>query len=227
MNTFKLALCAVAASAAFGGAAMAQDDSSVAFNVAVTSDYKFRGVTQTMGDPAISAGVDVASGKAYFGAWASNVDFGDDTSAEIDVYGGYKPTVGAVTLDFGLIYYSYVSEPNNADYANWEVKAAASIPAGAATLGAAAYYSNDSFGAADEALYIELNGAVPVGPVTLSGAIGNQSYKGSEDYNTWNVGVSYTFGKVTLDGRYVAADNDAFLGVFGEDKFVATVKAAF
>jgi uncharacterized protein (TIGR02001 family) len=226
MKNLKLALCAVAASVAFGGAAMAQD-SSVAFNVAVTSDYKFRGVTQTNGDPALSAGVDVASGKAYFGAWASNVDFGDDTSAEIDVYGGYKPTVGAVTLDFGLIYYSYVSEPNNADYANWEVKAAASVPAGPATLGAAVYYSNDSFGAADEATYVEVNGAVPVGPVTISGAIGNQSYKGSEDYNTWNLGVSYTFGKVTLDGRYVAADNSAFLGDFGEDKFVATVKAAF
>jgi len=226
MKTLKLALCAVAASVAFGGAAMAQD-SSVAFNVAVTSDYVFRGISQTQEDPAISAGVDVASGKAYFGAWASNVDFGDDTSAEIDVYGGYKPTVGAVTLDFGLIYYSYVSEPNNADYANWEVKAAASVPAGPATLGAAVYYSNDSFGAADEATYVEVNGAVPVGPLSISGAIGNQSYKGGEDYNTWNLGVSYTFDKLTLDGRYIATDNETFVGPLGDDRFVVTLKAAF
>ena len=229
MKLFKLALAASAATFALGAAAGAQAaDSTVAFNVGVVSDYVFRGISQTQEDPAIQGGVDVSSGIAYGGAWASNVDFGDDTKAEIDVYGGIKPVVGAVTLDFGLIYYGYVDEPQNADYANWEVKAAASVPAGPATLGAAVFYSNDSFGAAQEATYVEVNGAVPVGPFTLSGAFGNQSYRHGEDYNTWNLGASYTFAEhYTLDLRYVATDNETFVGPLGDDRVTLGLKAAF
>lgn len=227
MKLIKTALCALTASFALGGAAMAQEP-TVTFNVGVVSDYVFRGLSQTDEKAAIQGGADVTSGMAYAGVWASNVDFGDDTSAEIDVYGGIKPTVGPATLDFGVIYYGYVDEPNNADYANWEFKAAASVPAGPATVGAAVYYSNDSFGAADEATYLEVNGAVPVGPVSLSGAFGNQNFKDLDDYNLWNIGVGYTFADhYTVDFRYYGTDNEDFTGYLGDDRFVVGLKATF
>ncbi|MEG1030097.1 MAG: TorF family putative porin, partial [Brevundimonas sp.] len=66
------------------------------FNAAIGTDYVFRGVSQTEGDPAISAGVDVTQGAFYGGAWAGNVAFaGDaDTDAEIDLYAGVRPEFG-------------------------------------------------------------------------------------------------------------------------------------
>jgi len=73
------AALAAALLAATASAASAQDV-DVAFNVAVTSDYVFRGISQTDEDPGFSGGVDLTYGSFYSGAWVSNVDFGDDTS---------------------------------------------------------------------------------------------------------------------------------------------------
>lgn len=208
MKVLKLALCAVAASAAMGSAAMAQE-ATVAYNIGVVSDYVFRGYTQTMEDPAIQGGVDISAGKGYAGIWASNVDFGDSTQMEVDLYGGYKPTVGPVNLDLGLIYYGYVDAPSGADYGNFEFKAAASTAVGPATVGAAVYASPDTFGSLKEATYYEINGAIPAGPISISGAYGSQTYKDADSYALWNVGASYTFADhYTVDLRYYGTDVD-------------------
>ena len=118
--------------------AKAQD---VSANVAVTSDYVFRGVSQTQENPALSAGVDLTGSGFYAGGWASNVDFGDDTDAEVDLYAGYRPEVAGYALDFGVIGYLYAGQPDGADYDYVEFKAAASRAVGPATLGAAVYLS--------------------------------------------------------------------------------------
>jgi uncharacterized protein (TIGR02001 family) len=227
MKVLKLALCAMTATVALGGAAMAQE-STISYNVGIVSDYVFRGLSQTMEDPAIQGGVDLAAGNAYLGIWGSNVDFGDSTQFEVDFYGGYKMPVGAATLDLGLIYYGYVDAPSGADYGNFEGKAAISAPVGPATLGAAVYYSPDSFGAAEEATYLEVNGAVPLGPVTVSGAFGNQDFKDLDSYTLWNLGAAYTFADhFTLDLRYYGTGNEDFTGFLGEDRVVLGLKAAF
>ncbi|MBX4158944.1 TorF family putative porin, partial [Lactiplantibacillus plantarum] len=135
-------------------------------------DYVFRGVSQTGEDPAIQAGLDLTHGQFYAGAWASNVDFGDDTDAEIDVYGGYRTEAGGFALDFGVIGYLYAGEPDGADYNYAEFKAAASRAVGPATFGAAVYYSPDFFGVDDEATYAEVNAAFsPADKWTISGAV--------------------------------------------------------
>ena len=51
-------------------------------NVALTTDYIFRGVTQTDGGPAISGGFDVDADGFYVGVWGSSVDFSDDTTMD-------------------------------------------------------------------------------------------------------------------------------------------------
>ncbi len=233
MKFLKLALCAAAASAALSGAAMAQDESAptFAFNVGATSDYLFRGLTQTAKDPAVFGGVDMTAGLFYAGAWASNVDWGIET----DLYAGVKPTVGPVTFDLGAIYYGDPdSDIKNAAY--WEGKVAATIPAGEGTLGVAYYYSPEFFGKTGKADYWELNASqpLPFGGASISGAIGRQSLSrasyGVDGYTTMNAGVTIPFlSKLSLDLRYVYTDDDAKIACVGcsSNKFVGTIKAAF
>lgn len=71
------------------------------------SDYIFRGASQA-GTPVVHASYTVESEGFYLGAWASQVDFGDTTSREIDYFGGYNLAVtDKVSLDVGYIRYTY------------------------------------------------------------------------------------------------------------------------
>lgn len=206
------------------GAAAAQD---VTFNIGATSDYVFRGVSQTDESPAIQGGVDISEGIFYGGLWASNVDFYDSTDAEIDAYVGVKPTVGAVSLDFGAIYYGYVNAPSAADYDFWEFKAAASVPAGPFTLGAAAYYSPEFFGGVGSSLYYEANASVsPADKWTISAAIGEQTLDdfSALNYTTYNIGVGYAFtDKVSGDLRFY--DSDLGCGSICDSRVTVSLKA--
>ena len=229
--TIRAAAAATLAAGLIGLAAPASAQSDVdvdvAWNVGVVSDYVFRGFTQTSEDPAIQGGVDLTSVSFYAGAWASNVDFGDDTDAEVDLYGGYRTEAGGFALDFGAIGYLYVGEPDGADYNYAEFKAAASRAVGPATFGAAVYYSPDFFGADKEATYAEVNAAFSPAPKwTVSGALGKQWLDVSDDYTTWNVGVGYALtDKVGVDVRYHDTDVDGVPGA--EDRIVGALKLTF
>lgn len=78
-------------------------------NASVTNNYVWRGVSQTQDNSAVSGGIDYASDSGFsFGAWASNVDFDDDTSAEVDLYAGYSFKVNdEVSVDVGYLFYGY------------------------------------------------------------------------------------------------------------------------
>ncbi len=106
----KIALAALALTA--GTTAFAQ----VAYNVGVVSEYRYRGLSQTNGDPALQGGVDYAhSSGFYLGAWASTISWIKDAGSnakgpvELDVYGGYKGTVGPIGYDVGYLRYEYVN----------------------------------------------------------------------------------------------------------------------
>jgi len=221
------AACAAAlALLATAGAASAQDF-GISANAALTSDYVFRGASQSDEDAAFQAGVDVTSGSVYAGAWASTVEFNDGTDAEIDLYGGYRTEAAGYALDFGVVGYLYAGDPSTSDYDYFEVKAAASRSVGAFTVGGALYYSPDFFGAADEeALYVELNAAFsPAEKWNFSAAVGNQYLDVSDDYVTWNVGGSYALtDNLAIDLRYHDTDFDNPLY---ESRAVATLKATF
>lgn len=230
MKAMKIALATAVATAALSGAAMAQE-LKLAPNIAFTSDYVFRGVSQTQEDPSIQGGLDLTYGIAYAGVWASNVDFGvKDPDLEVDFYAGVKPVVGDTTLDFGVLYYGYRKDKNGAPGANsyTELKAAASRSFGPATLGAAVYYSPEWPGKGGSATYFEVNGAVPVAKrLTLSGAVGHQEIKNYGDYNTWNVGLGYLLGEnLTLDVRYHDTDEHSY-GKIYDSRVAVSIKAAF
>lgn len=90
-------------------------------NVTLAGDYRFRGVSQTYGQPAIQGGVEYASpAGAYAGSWASNVSgnqFLNGGSLELDLYGGYRWTGAGGTrgLDLGVQYYWYPRARYNID----------------------------------------------------------------------------------------------------------------
>lgn len=197
-------------------------------NVALATDYAFRGVSQTDGAAAVSGGFDVSVDSFYAGVWASNVDFtgfGVDGGLELDIYGGFKVPLDTVTLDFGLIGYFY---PNSSDlpgplpnvegeldyleaYAKGSLQVAENV-----ALGAALYYSPEFTGETGQALYAEIGGSVNASDtVSFSGALGYQSiddvsgvFAGSfsDEYLTWNVGGTLALEGFAIDLRYVGTD---------------------
>lgn len=203
------ALAAALATVAMAGSASAQE-TSFSFNAGVTSDYVFRGASQTLEEPALQAGMDLTWGSFYAGTWVSNIDFGDSTDAEIDFYGGVRGEAGGFAFDFGAVGYAYTNVPDGADYSYVEFKAAASRAIGPATVGAAIYVSPDFFGVDDEATYVELNASfAPAEKWTVSGAVGQQWLDVSDDYATWNVGASYAITEnLIADVRYHDTDVD-------------------
>ncbi len=84
------------------------------------SDYTFNGVSQTLNDPALQGSIDYAHDRGwYVGTWASNVDFGDGTDLEVDVYlGNYRELNDALSVDYGIAYYTYhgASYSSDTDY---------------------------------------------------------------------------------------------------------------
>lgn len=231
MNSIKLAAFAATAALALGTAAQAQDKPEFSFNVGVASDYVFRGFSQTDSKPQVYGGADVGIGIFYAGAWLSNVDFGDSTDMEYDLYAGFKPTLGPVSLDVGILRYGYTNQSDGADLDFWEGKVAGSVPAGKGTIGAAVYYTPENFNQSGQATYVELNGSMPVtDKLSVSGAVGHQSLEGPLDYETWNLGVGYAINDVFgIDLRYwdtnVEKSDDPFK--LSSGRVVVGLKAAF
>ena len=131
-------------------------------NVAVTSDYIFRGFSQTSEGPAIQGGFDATCGLFYVGVWGSSLDWGpiprfgaegDTTwaSLELDPYAGIKGKFWGIGWDLGVIYYGYPNSARNfdADFNRFrneylEIKAGASAEIWKdGTLGLTAFYSPD------------------------------------------------------------------------------------
>jgi uncharacterized protein (TIGR02001 family) len=214
-----LALAAMAG-LAFAPPALAADSGegpAFSFNLGVSTDYVFRGVSQTDENPQVFGGVDFGDDRFYVGAWASNVDFGDGTDAEFDLYAGYTPQVGAVSLDLAVLYYGYIDAPSGADYDYFEFQAAGSIPAGPATLGAAVFYSPNSYGGVDHSTYFEVNASYGIGEtISLSAALGRQLFDGPGDYTTWNAGIGYALtDNIGVDLRYHDTNRDRFGKIYG------------
>jgi len=200
-----------------------------------TTDYVFRGISQTSEDPAAQGSVDVTYGILYAGIWASNVDFDDapPANAEVDFYAGIKPTMGAgplwgpVTFDFGVIYYAYPgADDNGAELDYVEAKAGYSMVSPwikGLTSGTTVYWTSDYTLETGEVFTVESAAsyalpAVGIVSPTLSGAYGTvygdvgEGFTvggGLEDeYSYWNVGLSLAVEKFTFDFRYWDSDID-------------------
>jgi len=233
----KLATAAVLTAASVAGVSGAAHAEPVfSGNVALTTDYQFRGISQSLENPAVQGGFDYGNGIFYAGVWGSSIDFGVEGTTEVDLYAGVKPTLGPLTLDFGVIGYLYPGLDDAAAEADYlEIKAAGSIsPSPSLTLGAAAFYSPEFTFDGGDALYLEASGAYALTDTfSVSGAVGQQSVDAAayfidgstatDSYTTWNLGgtlSAYGFG---FDLRYVDTDLDNALA---EERVVLTIKRA-
>ena len=112
LSSLTLAIAFASAGSAMAQTAPAAPESTLSFNVGAVSDYRYRGYSQTRFDPAVQGGFDYAEKSgAYIGVWGSSIkwikDLGGKSSTEVDIYGGYKFTLGDVGYDVGLLRYQY------------------------------------------------------------------------------------------------------------------------
>jgi len=207
---------------------------TVTGNIALATDYAFRGVSQSDG-PAVQGGFDATFGDSgfYLGTWASNINFGGGSDLELDVYGGYKFALGAVNMDVGVLGYLYPNaQDDGAELDYWELYAKPSIAlSDQFTLGAGVYYSPEFTGESGDGLYYEVNGAFTVSPeLSFSGAVGRQSvdtdgfFAGEDEYTTWNVGGTYSAFGLGFDLRYHGTDVDD-VSIY-DDRVIFSVKKA-
>ena len=123
--TFKFKVAAAAVALLAIGAAQAQKapvpDYTLSANVGAVSQYRFRGIEQTSGAPALQAGVDFAHKNGFYaGAWTSNVTWVQDLngansgSREVDYFLGFKTSMSDVAVDVGYIRYSFPGNSSGA-----------------------------------------------------------------------------------------------------------------
>jgi len=182
MKTKSLLIATVLVAASGAALAQAKPDYELGFNVGLTSDYRYRGISQSRLQPAISAGVDFShSSGVYLGAWASSIrwikDGGGKGNVEVDVYGGYKFDVGAVGLDVGALLYIYPDNKLSPNADTQEIYIGASV--GPVTLKYSHAFSN-LFGVANSkgSHYLDLSAEFDLGDGwTVTPHIGYQKIK--------------------------------------------------
>ena len=159
--------------AATSGVAIAQEDTAVAeetkpyslsANIALTSEYFFRGLSQTDGSPTIQGGIDFGydlDGPAdiYLGIWGSGVNFqtptsGDDATTEFDIYGGLAGEVEGVTWDLGFIWYTYPGADSSLNYDFIEGAINLGYDFGPYAVSTGVSYSPEFFGDSGDAIYV-------------------------------------------------------------------------
>lgn len=185
------------------------EDFDVAFGAAVTSDYISAGISQTDGNPAVQGYVEANYNIFYVGTWASNVDFGEESDVEIDLYAGIRPEFDRAAFDLGYAHYFYVNDtsPNYGAF----VGSVEYYATDALTVGGNTNFSPDYSQMGDYALWFEgtADYALPAN-FGVSGGLGYQFYADSLDlpeYWTWNAGIYWSWEEtVTIDLRYVGSD---------------------
>jgi len=213
-------------------------------NMGLTTDYVFRGVSQTQNKPAVSGGVDFGISGFYLGMWGSNVawvnDSGlkDNSSLELDFYGGYKGTFAEdFGYDLGVLTYYYPGD----DVAGATSPDSTEIYAGISwkTLSLKYNYAVSDYlfawtttdgGKTNGSYYIDLSGTYDLGDGWgILGHVGYQDIKNNSDasYTDWKLGVSKDVGFGVFTLAYTDTDANTATYTFGVDnpKEVADAKA--
>ncbi len=210
-NLLAVAVTAVAAAAPTIASAQ------LAFNVGATTDYRYRGISQTRLKPALQGGVDYAAGAFYVGAWASTIKWIKDTPPgdapfELDLYGGYKGEIAKdLTFDVGVLSYVYASNKLNPSANTTELYGALTF--GPATLKYSHAVTN-TFANPDSknSYYVDLSAGFDVAGLTVTPHIGYQGIKGPNSsvgsYTDYSLTVSKDFSGLVPSLAIVGTDAD-------------------
>jgi hypothetical protein len=244
---------------------VAFDPWDIAFGSAVMSDYVFRGVTQSNHNPSVTAYFEPRYNinkdlQLYVGTSTESISFANRAAAEVDVYGGIRPTFGAFAFDLGVWGYLYPGGRCADNVLTGGIPGGNVCPVDTNTVflgngnvmkkdvsffeaygkvnytindswqfGLNEYYSPNFLNSGAWGNYSSITGKYTA-PSTafgtsgfgmyVSGEFGRQwlgtsdSFYGTgigtvfaagipyKDYNTWNIGIGFTYKVFTLDLRY-------------------------
>lgn len=257
MNALKLTaltlIMAASATAAQAADILTIPDVSITGSVAATTDYLFRGISQTGSDAAIQGSLmaNHTSG-LYAGVWASSVASGiNKDGSEMDFSVGYTMPLALTasvksTLDVGYVRYAYAGSGADVDFNELYAKVAVAdslMKDDKFTLGLA--YSDDYFNNSDQFFYVSGDYNAPItgtnfGVVThvgfnsfdttnqMSNALG---VKGSdESYIDYKVGATFGVQGLSAELAYVGSDikdKDCNGGSLCEGRAVFSLSKAF
>jgi len=215
MKALKTAI--FAATMMSGATAMAAEVAAeVSGNVAIGSDYFFRGVDQAGGE-ALSGGFDVGFENGFYvGTWASSVDFSG--GLELDYYAGYGGSISEdVSYDVGYLYYGYPQGPKTEEFE----EIYASISAGDATLGLA--YSDDYYASTGHSTYVYFDYAVVLSEAfSLGFHFGTMSASDpANEADDYSISLSTEAAGLGFDLSWI--DSSEKGGLFADNEFVLTV----
>lgn len=194
-------------------AAEEEESSNLSWNLSLTSDYVFRGITQNDFQPALQGGLDYAFGDTglYVGVWASNVDFADPDGPdmEFDTYIGWNHDFNDDwNLDLSLVRYNYIGERDA--YGSIDYNEIIGKLTYAEMLTFTIGYANDYSNADYSSLYYGLTGAWDVGnEFSINAGVGHSDFSdGVDGYTDYNIGVSRQFGPVNAALNFYDTDID-------------------
>ena len=198
-------------------------------NVALATQYRFRGVNLSGSEVALQGGFDVVHASGFYaGTWASTLD--NDTvgygSLELDLYGGWSgPLSEGLTGDVGFIAYTYPDAPPG-DFDYYEVYANLAFTLGPAATTVGVNYDPkqdglDFGGLTRDNLYIysDVGIGIPDTPVTINAHVGytdgSLSFENDSKSWDWSIGASMPLvGPLTVSVAYIDAEADVATGAF-------------
>jgi len=169
-------------------------------NVAASSNYLWRGVSQTSNAAAVSGGLDYEHGSGFsVGTWASNADWAENMTYELDVYVAYANELdNGLAYSIGYVYYAYDSAAK-ADFS--EVSLALSYDAYTITYNT--LVDSDADGDFGDDSYISADAAFEVAPgLALAFHLGRYDFDAGGDYHDYGISLSkngFTFGLFDTD----------------------------
>lgn len=215
-----LTLAFAAMGAPVAHAEEAAPEHAVSFNAAVTTDYRYRGLSQTRVKPALQGGADYTHNPSgfYVGTWGSTIkwikDFGGDSDIEVDFYAGKRGEItSGVSYDFGGLYYLYPSNDLTPSANTFEVY-------GQVGFGPAyvkySHSTTNLFGTADSkgSGYLDLGANIEIGTgLVLNLHAGRQrvAHNGVYSYNDYKIGVTKDLGFASVALAVIGTDTDAYL----------------
>lgn len=226
MKLSKLSSAVIVASLMAAGVAQAEVKSSG--SVAVTSDYKFRGISQTKTNAAIQGSLTLSHDSGvYFTAWGSSVDLDLVGGSEVDTLLGYAGTAGDVSYDVGVMRYNYPGANDSNSTLTPKVtpdfnEVYASVAYKGAKLGVA--YSDDYYLESGKFSYIYGSYATEVAGFGVMAQVGVAQFDeaagfttaiapgttvvGEDSYIDYKVAVTKAVAGLNVEVAYVGTDFD-------------------
>ena len=182
------------------------------------SDYRFRGISLTNDDPALQGSLDWAGENGFYvGAWASNIDYGNDVDGdiEVDLYAGFAGGAeDGLGWDVGIVWYAYPGADDIDDYP--EIYAGLSF----GVFDVKQWYSNDLGGTELDGWYTEGNAsfALPANlTLNLHAGYNYGDAFDNTEYLDYSIGLAYTLGNFELGLAWIDTDLDNGDALFSDD----------